>query len=96
MPETVARDARTTIPPNSAFWTVYARGTYQNMSVFGAHFSWLQPGCYLFRLTPRPFDTTKLKDGVYQLIVTVADVAGNRSSMTQRLAIHNAPGVVGV
>jgi hypothetical protein len=92
----VARDVRTTVPPNSAFWTIYSRGTYQNMAVFGKHFSWLQPGCYLFRLSPQPFDTRTLKDGVYQLVVTVADVAGNESTTTQRLAIHNAPGVVGV
>ena len=96
VPETVARDARTTVPPNSAFWTVYARGTYQNMAVFGKHFSWLQPGCYMFRLTPRAFDTRTLKDTVYQLVVTVTDAGGNHSSATQRFAVHNAPGVVGV
>jgi hypothetical protein len=96
VPETVARDARTTVPPNSDFWHIYARGTYQNMAVFGKHFSWLQPGCYLFRLTPQPFDTHRLKDGVYQLVVTVADVAGNHSSLSQRFAVHNAPGYVGV
>ncbi len=96
VPETVAYDARSTIPPNSAFWTIYARGTYQNMSVFGKHFSWLQPGCYIFRLTPAAFDTRRLKDGVYQLVVTVTDVAGNHSSSSIRFAVHNAPGVVGV
>jgi hypothetical protein len=96
VPETVARDARTTVPPNTSFWSIYARGTYQNMAVFGKHFSWLQPGCYLFRLTPQPFDTRRLKDGVYQLVVTVADVAGNHSSLSQRFAVHNAPGYVGV
>jgi hypothetical protein len=96
VPETIARDARTTIPSNDAFWSVFARGTYQNMSVFGKHFSWRQPGCYLFRLTPQPFDTRKLKDGAYQLIVTVADVDGNHSSMALRFSTHNAPGVVGV
>ena len=87
---------RTTLPPNTAFWTVYARGTYQNMSVFGKHYSWLQPGCYVFRLTPQPFDTRVLKDGVYQLVVTATDIARKPLEPSLRFAIHNAPGVVGV
>src|SRR5690242_14259190 len=37
VPERIALDSRTTVPGNSAFWRVYARGTYQNMCVFGAH-----------------------------------------------------------
>ena len=93
---TVVVSFRDSIPPNRDFWEYYARGTYQNMAVFGKHFSWLQPGCYVFRLTPQPFDTTRLKDGVYQLVVTVADVDGNQSSSSQRFTVHNAPGVVGV
>jgi hypothetical protein len=96
VPEHVARDVRTTIPSNATFWTVYARGSYQNMSVFGKHYSWGQPGSYVFRLTRDSFDTRRLGDGVYQLVVTVRDTAGNHSSLAQRFAVHNAPGVVGV
>jgi hypothetical protein len=96
VPETIARDVRTSVPPESAFWSVYARGTYQNMSVFGKHYSWGQPGRYVFRLTPRPFDTRQLQDGLYQLVVTATDTGGNHSSLAQRFAVHNAPGVVGV
>src|SRR5205823_14954253 len=51
-PEQVAVDFRTTIPPDDAFWSVYARGTFQNMSVFGnprseEHTSELQSLAYL-------------------------------------------------
>jgi hypothetical protein len=95
VPERLAWDARTHVPANSGFWGVYARGTYQNMAVFGKHFSWLQPGCYLFRLDGS-FDTRRLPDGVYQLIVIAADVAGNSSSRTLRFSVHNAAGWVGV
>jgi hypothetical protein len=88
-------DFRTTIPPDDAFWSVYARGTFQNMSVFGKHYSYLQPGCFLFRLTRTPFDTTRLRDGVYDIIVTATDISGNSSSLSRRFTIHNRPGWVG-
>jgi len=88
-------DVRATLPSGSAFWTVYARGTHQNMAVFGRHYSFMQPGAYLFRLSPGGFDTRTLPDGVYELVVTAADVAGNRGSLTQRFSVHNRPGVVG-
>jgi hypothetical protein len=96
VPTHVVFDVRRSLPPNSEFWTVFARGTYQNMSVFGAHYSYMQPGAYLFRLTPGGFDTTKLGDDVYDLVVTVGDTAGNESSYVQRFSVHNRPGVVGV
>ena len=35
----VAADFRGNMP-NRSFWQVYARGTYQNMAVFGHHYSW--------------------------------------------------------
>jgi hypothetical protein len=58
---TVAVDFRRVLPAESAFWNVYARGSYQNMSVFGKHYSYREPGRYLYRLTPTPFDTTRLE-----------------------------------
>ena len=42
---------------DGSFWQIYARGTHQNMSVFGAHYSFMQPGLYLIRLAPGGFDT---------------------------------------
>jgi murein DD-endopeptidase MepM/ murein hydrolase activator NlpD len=93
--ERVAADFRRTIPKNSLFWSYYARGTYQNQSVFKPHYSWEQPGCYLFKLTRGLFDTHSVKDGVYDLVVTASDIQGNHSSSTRRMTIHNRPGWIG-
>jgi hypothetical protein len=95
VPRRVAVDYRTTVPANSAFWSVYARGTYQNMSVFGPHYSYLQRGSFLFKLTPKPFDTRTLRDGVYDLVVTASDIRGNSSSQTLRFTVHNRAGWIG-
>jgi hypothetical protein len=65
------------------------------MSVFGKHYSYMQPGAYLFRLAPGGFDTRTLPDDVYELVVTATDVRGNHSSLTERFCVHNQPGVVG-
>ena len=92
VPRRVAVDFRTTQPSNSAFWDVYARGTYQNMTVFGPHYSFLQRGCFLFKLTPRPFDTRTLHDGVYDLLVTASDIRGNSRSSSLRFTVHNRAG----
>jgi hypothetical protein len=88
----VARDVRKRVPLNNRFWGTYARGTYQNMAVFGTHYSYLQRGSYLFKLTQQPFDTKRLQDGVYDLVVTVVDTRGNRDTLTQRFLVHNRPG----
>ena len=94
-PERIAVDFRRTIPSNSLFWSYYARGTYQNQSVFKPHFSYGQPGCFLFKLTRTPFDTKTVKDGVYDLVVTATDIRGNHSSSSRRITIHNRPGWIG-
>jgi hypothetical protein len=93
--DAVAYDVRRTIPPNTDFWQLYARGTYQNMSVFGNHYSWLEPGCFLFQLTPAGFDTRRLRDGVYDVVATATDIAGNQSSTRVRFTVHNRPGFRG-
>jgi hypothetical protein len=94
IPESTAWDTRVTIPSNADFWRYYARGTFQNMSVFAPHYSWGQPGCFVFRLGT--LDTRRLRDNVYRLVVTAADVRGNRSSSSIRFSVHNHPGWVGV
>jgi murein DD-endopeptidase MepM/ murein hydrolase activator NlpD len=91
----VARDVRSRVPGNDAFWQVFARGTYQNMAVFGPHYSFLQRGRYVFRLTAQPFDTRQLRDGVYELVVLAADIRGNRASHRLRFTMHNRAGWVG-
>jgi murein DD-endopeptidase MepM/ murein hydrolase activator NlpD len=75
--------------PNRSFDQVYARGTYQNMAVFGRHFSWGQPGSYLFKLSPSAFDTHRLRDSTYDLVVTATDIRGNSSSLTRRFSVAN-------
>jgi murein DD-endopeptidase MepM/ murein hydrolase activator NlpD len=91
VPQRTAVDFRTTVPSNSAFWRVYARGTYQNQTIFGRHYSYQQRGDYLFKLAQR-FDTRTLRDGVYDLIVRASDVRGNSDSQTLRFTVHNRKG----
>ena len=90
--ERVARDVRESLPADSRFWEAFARGTSQNMAVFGSHYSYLQAGTYLFRLTPNAFDTRTLRDGVYALVVTALDTAGNRDVERLRFTVHNRDG----
>jgi hypothetical protein len=90
-----AYDVRRTLPSNERFWNVYARGTFQNMAVFGNHYSFLQPGSFLFRLAPDGFDTRRLRDCVYVLVVTATDIAGNAASSSIHFTVHNAPGYAG-
>jgi hypothetical protein len=92
IPDTVAADFRGALPPRSDFWDVYARGTYQNMTSFRKHLAFLQPGRYVFNLTPQPLDTRHLRYGndVYELVVTAVDIRGNASTLTQRITIQNA------
>jgi hypothetical protein len=91
--ERVARDVRKSIPEDDRFWSSFARGTNQNQSVFGSHYSFLQHGRFVFKLTPRPFDTQALSDGVYDLVVTATDIVGHRDSARLRFTIRNGSGV---
>ena len=89
VPRQVAADFRNRIPSDNQFWRVYARGTYQNMAVFGRHYSYGQRGSYLFKLAPTPFNTRRLRNGPYDLVVTATDIRGNHSSAQQRFAVAN-------
>lgn len=80
-------DVTRTLPATSDLWHTYARGSHMNQVKMGSHRYWYQPGVYLFKLDL--FDTTRLKDGVYQLTVTAWDTAGNRSSTPQIINVHN-------
>ena len=91
VPQRIALDFRTTVPSTSTFWSVYARGTYQNQTGFGRHYSYQQPGSYLFKLA-QGFNTRTLRDGVYDLIVTASDIRGNSGSQTLRFTVHNRAG----
>jgi hypothetical protein len=88
-PTTVA-DFRYTIPPNGAFWRVYARGTYQNKPRFGSQQFRSLPGRFEFKLTQKPLDTRKLPDGAYAVRVVAEDTSGNRIFHTETITVCNA------
>ena len=82
-------DVRRTIPANRAFWSYYARGSRQNMCPFGTQRAWRTPGTYLYRLVRAPFNTRKLSNGIYRLVVTATDIRGNSSSLGQVFIVRN-------
>ncbi len=81
-------DFRGGIPAPSAFWRVYARGTYQNRPPIVPRYHQQIPGKYLFELT-RNLDTRTLPDGVYVVTITAADVRGNQGRLHTRIEIRN-------
>jgi hypothetical protein len=87
--ERTAFDVRAMLPPNGAFWRCYARGTRQNMSNFNGLRAWMEPGVYLYKLSPRPFNTASLPNGIYRLVVTAADIRGNTSTSRQVFIVRN-------
>lgn len=87
-PETIAFDVRRGLP-SSNMWHTYARGSHMNMVQMGVHRYWYNPGVYLFKLTETPFDTRTLPDGVYRLVATAWDTAGNHGSAAQIFQVHN-------
>ena len=71
----------------------YAPGTVQNLSA-KACVNGRRPcdGVYWFRLFPRPYwDTTRLPNGRYRLVVRAWDVAGNRARKDVEIRIVNPP-----
>jgi hypothetical protein len=91
IPETIAADFRTRLPDPQLFWSVYARGTYQNMAIFGRRLAARQPGRYLFDLTPKGLDTRHLRygDDTYEIVVTAVDMRGNTSTLRERITVRN-------
>jgi hypothetical protein len=83
-----AADFRTTVPPNSQFWTTYARGTYQNAPRFGLQQFGSMPGRFVYTLTPY-LDTHSLPNGVAVITVVATDTRGNTGALTQRISILN-------
>jgi hypothetical protein len=82
-----AADFRTYLPPNSRFWRVYARGTYQNMPAIGPTYYAGMPGRYLFRLTSDLLLDGPFRPGLYELTVTASDTRGNRDSSSVRFSV---------
>ena len=76
----VARDVRASVPRNDGFWTTFARGTHQNWPIYGGRKLQFKPGRYVFKLSVTAFDAGKLRFGVYEVVVTALDTAGNRGT----------------
>jgi murein DD-endopeptidase MepM/ murein hydrolase activator NlpD len=83
-----AFDFRGGIPSRAAFWTVYARGTYQNRPPIFPRYHKEMPGRFLFGLT-RDLDTRKLRDGVYVVTITAVDARSNAGRLETRIEIRN-------
>lgn len=73
----VAHDVRRVVPRNDRFWDTFARGTHQNWPIFSGRKLQGVPGVYLYRLALTP--PKELAGARCELVVTVADTAGNRS-----------------
>jgi len=84
----VVADFRTALPPNRKFWTVYARGTYENSPRLGSEQYRSLPGRYLFLLAGS-LDTATLPNGAYVVTVRARDVRGNTAVATRRISILN-------
>lgn len=90
VPERVARNVRGSVPKNDRFWETFARGTHQNWPIFAGHKFQFVPGTYVFKLSAQPFDTRRLRDGDYELVVTALDAAGNRDVRRAGFSIDNS------
>ena len=86
-----AFDVRTGLPTMPEFWSIYARGTYQNAPRFANRQFTLMPGRFLYNLNSS-FDTRTVTNGVYQISTAAEDERGNRSFLNQRFTIVNQPG----
>jgi hypothetical protein len=84
-------DFRTALPPNSKFWTVYAKGTYENSPRFGGEQYRSMPGRYLFLLAGS-LNTATLPNGDYIVTVRARDIRGNTAVATRRISILNEGG----
>jgi hypothetical protein len=76
------------LPPNSSFWDVYARGTFQNSARFGhTQLSRLE-GRFLFVLSGS-WDTRRLANGDYVVTVTAQDARGNYGTLSETITVAN-------
>jgi hypothetical protein len=91
VPTATAADFRTTLPVGRNFWSVYARGSFQNAPRFSNQ-QFFMPGRFLYNLA-ETFDTRSYPNGIYEVRVRVSDMRGNWSDGVQQLRIENHPGV---
>lgn len=53
----------------------------------------IQHGRYVFKRSVEPLDTRTLRNGVYDRVVTVSDIAGHRAVARIRFTVDNGPDV---
>ena len=83
-------DFRTTLPRSKDFWSVYARGTYQNGPRFGRR-QYRMAGLFMFQLTRQGLETRDLPNGTYKVAVRAFDIKGNEGSLVRKFRIANDP-----
>jgi hypothetical protein len=88
VPGRTAADFRKTLPANGQFWSIYARGTYQNAPRFGVQQFGAMPGRFLYKLAAS-LDTSALPNGVALITVAARDERGNVGAATRRISIQN-------
>jgi hypothetical protein len=88
--EVPAVDFRTTIPTSRYFWSVYARGSYQNAPRFSNR-QYFMPGRFLYNLASF-VDTRSYPNGLYEIAVRVTDMRGNSSEAALQFKIENHAG----
>ena len=88
--DVTAADFRTTIPASRYFWSIYARGSYQNAPRFSNR-QYFMPGRYLYNLASF-VDTRSYPNGLYEITVRVADMRGNSSDAALQFKIENHAG----
>ena len=82
-------DFRTTLPPITEFWYVYARGSFQNAPRFSNR-QYFMPGRFLYSLA-HEIDTRAYPNGLYEVLVHVADMRGNGSDAALQFIVANHP-----
>jgi hypothetical protein len=82
-----AADFRTTLPGSKSFWTIYARGSYQNAPRFSNR-QYFMPGRFLYSLASF-VDTRAYPNGLYEITVDVSDMRGNNSEAALQFKIDN-------
>ena len=88
--DVTAADFRTTIPASRYFWSIYARGSYQNAPRFSNR-QYFMPGRYLYNLASF-VDTRSYPNGLYEITVRVVDMRGNSSDAALQFKIENHAG----
>jgi len=88
--DVIAADFRTTIPASRQFWSIYARGSYQNAPRFSNR-QYFMPGRFLYNLASF-VDTRAYPNGLYEITVHVADMRGNSSDAALQFKIENRAG----